>query len=66
MSNTGYVREPHETHIFLCSWTLSGKKHTYRFIYSGHIIDGIIACYENVLWSGVPDFTVDLEEARVT
>lgn len=64
MTKKSYAKNAYYNHTFRCTWTIDGEYHEYDFIYSGDVIDGIIACYKTVLWSHMPDFEVTLIESE--
>lgn len=64
MSTTSYVRNDSQLHIFTCEFILRGQTQTYKFKYTGDVIDAYFACKENVIWSKHPTFRIVQLESK--
>lgn len=64
MSKSSYKKNDYYIHTFLCTWTNGDMTMRYEYTYSGDVLDGIIRCYKDVVWSKMPDFHVSLKESK--
>jgi len=57
MSRAHYIRNHSRLITLTCEW-YDGRHYTYEYKFIGDVIDAIISCHENVVWSKLESFRI--------